>query len=116
MWGLTWLVPTDYKETCVAAWGARAIYNEKFIELLADRQGFRTASDWEGKPDDATSKPLLRWLAKKGLPALRKWIKDNYIPMSSDKEFRFHDGEFELAATPNGSYGYMYINAWRKKT
>jgi hypothetical protein len=100
-------------------WGARAIFQNKFernwnrkkksdpdliqvveIDLLYDRQSYFGPEN----------KEFTNWINKVGLPAIRKWAK-NVFPDSRD-QFNFEDKDYHIIATPNGSYGYMYIGAW----
>lgn len=94
-----------------AKWKARAIYTapgyfrgesrDADIDIVHDRQS------WEGDQDEA----FLTWLNKEALPALKKWATTNRIPESSREVFELRVGNKHLRATPNGSYGYMYIEA-----
>lgn len=105
-------------------WGARAIleqgkhdyvgYGEKrklhwvpgHLDLLWDRQSFVGQED----PD---KQKFIDWVNGKVLPAVRKWAET--IPGDSREVFSFDGEGFVLKASPNGSYGYVYIGAWRKE-
>lgn len=56
------------------------------------------------------------WLCKKGLPALQKYCTKNWTSPSSMEviEIISDCGKFVLKATPNGSYGYMYLGAYAR--
>jgi len=103
-------------------WGARAIFTQraehnpnkrkKFdpdyivvttVELLYDRQSF-------AGPQDEGTKKFTNWIDNVGLPAARKWSEK--VSTDSRDVFNFADKEYHITATPNGSYGYMYIGAW----
>lgn len=91
-------------------WGARAIYQPQLknpIGLLPDRQ------TWN--PTPANNRPLLRpWLDNEALPWLREHLKG--IGAGSNEVLVYHRTEHEnytLMASPQRSYGYLYIGAWR---
>lgn len=97
-----------------AHWGARAIYEkyavrgtEKFeygIDLLHDRQSV----------DGEMSKEFSAWLNKVALPWLRKEVARVDLGTYSDKILVLDEGDFRLEASPNASYGYLYIGAIEK--
>jgi len=97
---------------CKVTWGARAIFKgySDYIDLLPDRQQMECPEDVD---DPQARKALSAWINGKGLPALRKWSKN--IAQGSCEEFLFEDDRFAIRATPNASYGYMYIRAWLRK-
>ena len=98
-------------------WGARAIFERgrfegfgkrqkwvpPYIDLVHDRQSFI------GR-DDPRKEEFMDWLNKLALPALRKWAEG--VRLDSKEVFTFGNGVFVLKATPNASFGYMYIGAW----
>jgi len=93
-------------ENVTTYWGARAIYqpssktNFMPIEILHDRQ-----SCLGEKPD---RDELVAWLNTTGMP----WLKANCrMPSNSSERIEFKDGKFIIRATPNASYGYLYIGA-----
>ena len=100
-------------------WGARAIFERgrlegygkrqkwipPYIDLVHDRQSF------VGQ-DHPRSEEFMGWLNKTALPALRKWAEG--VGLDSRAVFEFGNGLFALKASPNASYGYMYIGAWLK--
>ena len=88
-------------------WGARAIYNGHpyyNVDLLCDRQSC------EGEPGDS-QKAFMRWVNKVGLPWLRKEVKRIGMTTYDHTELIFADDRYQLRATCNGSYGYLYIGA-----
>jgi hypothetical protein len=93
-------------------WGARAIFQPQLknpIDLLPDRQ------TWN--PTPANKHPLLRpWLDNEALPWLRQQIKEKGIGSGSSEVLIYHRTKHEnytLMASPQRSYGYLYIGAWR---
>ena len=100
MWGYPIDNPRVY-------WGARAIYyaGNGYIDLLPDRQSL----DCPGDKDEAKS--FLKWLDKVALPWLRKTLKKECPPSSSDRVFELVEGNYVLRASCRASYGYMYIGA-----
>lgn len=91
-------------ENVTTYWGARAIYkpSDKYlkIDILHDRQ-----SCLGEKPD---RDELVAWLNATGMP----WLKTNCKLYSDSRDCVEHrDGKFTIKATPNGSFGYLYIGA-----
>jgi len=98
-------------------WGARAIFEKgrfegfgkarkwapPYIDLVYDRQSF--VGREHPKKDE-----FLEWLNETALPALRKWAEG--VRLDSKEVFTFGNGVFVLKASPNASFGYMYIGAW----
>ena len=102
--GLSSAVPPEAK----AAWGARLIFREssrgKFC-ILYDRQS--AVGDKEHKEE------LGRVLNLKALKeAAEMW--QTVSPGESDREeyLLYDDGRVRMKASPNGSYGYIYVAAW----
>jgi hypothetical protein len=62
-----------------------------------------------GAGNNAKLQELTKWLDDVALPRLRKEID---LETSSEETITFTDGQFTLAASPRGSYGYLYIGAW----
>lgn len=108
-------VPKEMTGKIAATWGARAIYTGQQIDLLYDRQS------WTPSPDDPDAKPeqaadrerLSSWINHKGLPFLRKEAKRLYTDES--RVVSLDDGAFHIEASPQASYGYLYIRAWELK-
>ena len=114
---------TDVMATKPLCWGARAIYqrvwvNEKHgkrmvetlkatFDLLNDRQTFIRA---ESVTDDDKA-AFVTWLNKTGLPKMRKAVEAAWLEGSSSELIEVVDGGYKIAASPNASYGYLYINA-----
>lgn len=95
-------------------WGARAIYasGNKWtnytpsLDLLPDRQSYGNNASGPAKDD------FFLFVNKRALPALRKWIKKGCHGTGSRQVFMFREGIYCLLASPNASYGYMYIGAF----
>ena len=112
--------PSDIKDPKLY-WGARAIlvpaHYERgglkprrvaaYIDLLPDRQSVLFYEDFLPEKDQ-----FIDWIMEKALPACRKWARD--IDQSSREVFTFEEGEYVLKASPNASYGYLYIGCWLK--
>lgn len=75
-----------------------------FIDFVPDRNGCTSPIE---------DKSFWTWVDKKAIPALKKWATDNWIETSSEKIFEIISdcGRFVFRATPNRSYGYMYMGA-----
>ena len=92
-----------------AYWGARAIYRgypDYVMELLWDRQSAEGVQD---QPEFG------KWLDDTGLPWLRKRLKEAGLGSDSRDVLSFAEGNYRIQASPNGSYGYLYIGAVKVK-
>jgi hypothetical protein len=95
----------EIKQPSIRYWGARAIYEGRagkyFIDILFDRQFSH------GEP----SKEFYTWINDKALPWLRKEVERIGLGVDEEQVLKFEDGKYYLEATPNRSYGYLYIGA-----
>lgn len=119
-WGLR--VPDE----AAVAWGARAIYSlthqtncakmasgkirrtQKWVaevDLLPDRQ--------DARGSEAERKSLAKWINKLGLRELRKKLVADHVRNDADDILTIRSGDYQLIASPRGSYGYLYISAWK---
>jgi len=98
-WGLSSLVPED----APAAWGARAILQNGFVDLIPDRQGM-------GFSDDLAKHSLAVWLGTQGLAWLGRIAKQ--MRGDESKLYEHDDEGFHIRANTNASHGYVYIAAW----
>ena len=103
-WGLDRSIDADQVE---AAWGARAIWNRGYIDLLWDRQ------DMKG-PKEACEL-LAEWVNKQGLKEIDRKLKDRNIYQSSQEtvmqDNRYKGRKVSIVASPNASHGYLYLTA-----
>lgn len=85
-------------------WGSRAIYDSKThqIEFLYDRNEIRNPENFG---------PLKKWLSETGLSAIRALIHKRGLNQDSREVLIYSDDKYIIKATPNGSYGYMYLVA-----
>lgn len=134
LWRMSWGLPAPVGSA--AHWGARAILNKwstkkyinaKFkngkrtrdgywdydfhcaLDLLPDRQSSR------GEAEAKTE--LFAWLDKVALPEVNRVLESGKTKLTdgtSREIYELNDGEFHLRATPNGSYGYIYLGAWKE--
>ena len=88
----------------VRYWGARAIYESNSIGLLSDRQTMTP----DNSPEESQ---FIDWLNGHALPWLRKELALLQLSTSDPHVIVLHQFKYELRATTNGSYGYMYIGA-----
>lgn len=97
-------------EGVTVAWGARAWYKyhpsaeRVMIDLLHDRQ------DRIGSGEELT--PLLDWLNEEGLAALKRELARYAVTGDSDASGTVRKAPFVIEASPNASYGYLYIVAY----
>jgi hypothetical protein len=103
MWGIS-VFPEAQK--AATAWGARAIMDEGF-SLLPDRQS------WVGA--DEPRQALMNWLNTKGLQSLRWTLRAEQLTQDSRTVITIQNDRYTLKATPNASYGYLYIAAWERE-
>ena len=98
-WGLR-----PFHEEAEAFFGVRMIFQSGRLEFLPGR-GSEVG-------EDSQVQSLVDWLNQKALPALKKHIKTHGWNSATTETFVFEDGQKRLEASPNGSYGYMYISAY----
>lgn len=94
-WGLQ-IPETNVKQI----YGARAIYDGKTLDFVGDRQAYEKEND--------TSESIFNWINKTFVPAL---LKKRY-QTNSNETFTLSERNFTGIASPNGSYGYMYITCY----
>ena len=115
-------------EGVLAQWGARAIYalnvNERTrhpqtgrrlkrpkphttctIDLLWDRMN--------ALGDQTEVKKLCEWIDNTGLPALKTECVRQYLTSDSEDTITINLHGYVLKASPRGSFGYLYITAWK---
>ena len=98
-WGLRSVEQADY----LAVWGARATFAESELYFMPDRQ--------EHIGDTVPVCALTNWINDTALPALKQHIKETNWSNDSREIYTLNDNLFTLKASPNGSYGYMYLTA-----
>lgn len=89
-----------------AAWGARLIFGEVMSGgrgIVGDRV------DWFGTDEDRTE--LLEKLNDSFTVALRKARDLRIVPDSDEAYTLFDDGDLVIVASPQSSYGYLYLTA-----
>lgn len=109
------------KENRVRWWGARAIYKGPWdkwapcdIDIVPDRQGWAGITyqeNWGAVSQDKIDedKKFLDWAGKIGMKWLREKVKEIGLSTSDNQRLAFEEGPYKLIASPNGSYGYLYI-------
>ena len=98
-YGAHWLLP----EGAWAAFGARAILEGGGgVDFPQDRMS------WAG--EDHGKKELREWMNSGPWRQMMKWAKE--VKQDSREVFSEDAGNFHLRATPNNSYGYLYILGW----
>jgi len=75
------------------------------IDLLWDRQ--------QGRGPDEGREALGAWLNSTALPWLRKECAQQGLEGSSSAVVSWDDSGYRIAASPNASYGYLYIVAYK---
>lgn len=100
------VIPHEKWDDITVAWGARAIYRDRFIDMLADRQ------QWLNNRVD----PDLGHFANQSIAKLRK--ETNKIPANSKDTMEYTSESPEgthlyfFRASPMEGSGYMYMAAW----
>lgn len=82
-------------------WGARAIFQRDYIDLVPNRQIF----------DGVEDKAFDTWLNKRAIPWLRAEVTKTGLSNTETKELVLHEFIYELRANPQNSHGYLYIGA-----
>lgn len=96
--------------TLAAMWSARAIYSvkpEPFVDILHDRQCMH------GENQNQEAKDLCNWLNAEGIKGLQSVCKQVYLKSDESRIVEYSSKGFIIQATPNASYGYLYIVAYR---
>jgi len=88
----------------VRYWGARAIYQRNKIELLRDRQNSSLDVSEE-------STAFIQWINHRALPWLRSEVERIGLATDDPQVLILSDFKYELRASTNKSYGYLYIGA-----
>jgi hypothetical protein len=85
-------------------WLGRGIYDDRTytVSIPPDRQSAKDAKD------------LCRWLNNDGLRTLLQKLRLGAVRGSSDEVLFVDEGVFHLRASPNSSYGYLYMLAWEE--
>lgn len=103
-YGLSDMVPHD----AVAAWGARAILRNGYLDFPPDRRDM-WFENHEVKGE------FVDWMESLGMP----WLEDkamNHCRGNIEHLF-FHDAApYHIACNTNASHGYLYVIAWRDAT
>lgn len=107
-------LPEAMRSRVLTAWGARAIYTHQVVDLVWDRQnwGVPSAKDPEKYSDEEQLclKRLSDWINKTGLPFLHKQAES--LGIDEERVVAMNDGRFHIEASPQRSFGYLYILAW----
>ena len=85
-------------------WQARAIYRNFTIDILPDRQSLNCSEGQDGES-------FLKWLNLRAIPWLRDEVQRVLLNSSDPKTLTLHEFKYELRASTNASYGYLYIEA-----
>ena len=93
-----------FRSEAEAFYGCRMIFQHGKLEFLPGR-GSEVG-------EDSQVQSLVAWLNQKGLPLLKKHIKTQNWNSSTTDVFVYIDGQKRMEASPNGSFGYMYISAY----
>ena len=100
----------DVPPTLAAMWSARAIYSvkpEPFVDILHDRQ-------WMcGDNQSQEAEDLCNWLNSAGIKGLQALCKSTGLTQNESRVVEYSSKGYVIQATPNASYGYLYIVAYR---
>ena len=105
-WGLS--VPPE----ALRAWGARAIYSysgysHARVDVVWDRQEFVVAEGVEREGE--ASKRFGKWIDDQHLA---QWCEEERLMTNEDRLISRSHGSYYIEASPNRSFGYLYIAAW----
>lgn len=103
-------------------WEYEEIKQEAWLDFLPDRRGWggsikqEEGDDWRKLHQRAEFIHFRTWFENTAMPALFKWVQGQ--EPSSSQVFELVHQEmavrYVLRASPNASYGYVYIAAWRE--
>ncbi len=88
-----WFGRRSPRKANIAAWGARAIFDGRRIDLLPDRQSWSKSG-----PEPKTR--LRLWINEKALPWLRAEVKRTRLATTDSTVLTFDDTGFHLEASP----------------
>lgn len=98
--------------TVTTFWSARAIYSwrngEVYTDIPHDRQ-IMTGAD-----DKVAAQALADWLNKDGLPGLQAVCQREQLQPDEVRVAEYRADGYYVAGNPNGSYGYLYIVAYKE--
>jgi len=111
MWGFnnaeTRALPED-----TPRWGARAILDGGFLDLLPDRQSYSE----QPFPDHIELTTILDRYMPEIRDVIQKLWDRGRLRQDSEEVFVLLDAEdFKVMGSAKGSYGYFYITAWISK-
>jgi hypothetical protein len=96
------------------SWAARAIFTpgtQNAVDFLGDRQ------QWSTTQDSPEASALRAWINDCGLPTLRLRLREGLetrdVGTDSTDVITVEGSGFTLTASPNASYGYLYLGAWQ---
>ena len=95
-------------ERTVRYWGARTIMSRGHLDFVPDRLGYVGPNGERTSREDPDSGAFKTWINDTAIPWIQGVAKhgitqDQVILMKSD------DGLYEMTASPQNSYGYLYI-------
>lgn len=94
-------------------WGARAIYRVgKPFDLVVDRQTASLRHDASPAQRDA----LIDWLKSSGLGRLQQAVLEARLDPAGNEAVEVEAWPFRVQASPKGSHGYLYIQAFMQDT
>lgn len=109
--------PETPKAIC---WGARALYEKNYDPRTGknyDRRGpYTFALLWDRQQieggTEKEQKAFLRWINKKGLPALQRVLRKDYPAPNDRREVSLELDGYRVVANPMASHGYLYIGIY----
>ena len=104
------LLPVETKAVRVT-WGARAIYSRQYIDLLPDRQSWAVPGVTDEDERRVHRKRLGAWINKTVLPWLNAKEQKRKL-CNQSAVVRLDTGNLHAEASPQSSYGYLYIRVW----
>jgi hypothetical protein len=107
MKSLAWGIQNVIPDNALAAWGARAILSQGYVDLLGDRMASLPEVPME-ESEDKTA--LYTWMEEKAMPQIRKDAES--IPGNDDMVYPIDDVRFHARYGAQRSYGYLYITTW----
>lgn len=119
-------------------WGARAIFHPRryehgargalvkvpaYLDIPPDRRGWagtmyeaHETRAWDELQERTEFLNFRNWLQEAAYPQLEKWIQGQDSSSGAVFELIHFEGvRYHYRASPNASYGYVYIAAWREE-
>lgn len=113
-------IPKTERKGALCYWGARTIFHPRqpnVFEILADRITVECIDSFPVEsrvsPESKLSRALKTWAEGTAFKKIKAAMK--LAGPDESEEYRLDDGRFHAVASPQASYGYLYLGLWETK-